>query len=588
MTYRLEDWQAGRPLPKGFDVADAVRDGWTKADIDTFMRATVRPWSPEPDGDGPRPDPRPEPKPEPEPDRSRTGSKPEPRPDPRPEPRPAKPAARSFDELLAAARELLDGDIEGLERVLAEARDLPAIRQDAILRAVKSATGIGTTTLRKQMKEAGAEDERGVDHLELARRSISYIGAENIICAGPFVWMWSDAGVWKQQDDRLVKQRVQRTIEMEGLPVNSTLVNGVSEVLKTEIFKADHKFNLGHVETINAVNGQIVPDGDGWRLEPHCREHYRTTQIPVEFDPTARAPRWAKFLDEIFRDDEDQAEKADALMEMMGYTLMSHARHELFALMIGSGGNGKSVVLSVLEALCGGENVAGVQPSNFDRSFQRAHLDQKLANIVTEIKQGEVIADAELKGIVSGEKSTVEHKFQDPFDMHPFATCWFGTNHMPHTRDFSDALFRRALILTFNRVFTDREKDPGLKDALQSELPGILNMALAAYRRAATRGFTKPVSSEEAKHEWRLEADQVAMFVEDRCTRQTGAKELASDLFTAYQEWAGKNGVKQTMSAKGLRDRLTKLGFGKHRDQYGRYVTGLTLNTWSDGGGGGW
>lgn len=586
--YRLEDWQAGKPLPKGFDVADAVAGGWTADEITQFMRATVRPWSPDPDGDGPRPDPRPEPKPEPEPDRSRTGAEPEPRPDPRLEPRPAKPVARSFDELLTAARDLLDGDIEGLERVLAEARDLPAIRQDAILRAVKQATGIGTTTLRKQMKEAGADDERGVDHLELARRSITYIGAENIICAGPFVWMWSDAGVWRQQDDRLVKQRVQRTIEMEGLPVNSTLVNGVSEVLKTEIFKAGHRFNLGHPETINAVNGQIVPDGGGWRLEPHCREHYRTTQIPVEFDPTARAPRWARFLDEIFRDDEDQTEKADALMEMIGYTLMSHARHELFALMIGSGGNGKSVVLSVLEALCGGENVAGVQPSNFDRSFQRAHLDQKLANIVTEIKQGEVIADAELKGIVSGEKSTVEHKFQDPFDMHPFATCWFGTNHMPHTRDFSDALFQRALILTFNRNFrVEGVRDPLLKETLLSELPGILNMALSAYRRAATRGFTKPVSSEEAKHEWRLEADQVAMFVEDRCTRQTGANELASGLFTAYQEWAGKNGVKQTMSAKGLRDRLTKLGFGKHRDQYGRYVTGLSLNAFA-GDGGGW
>jgi putative DNA primase/helicase len=473
-----------------------------------------------------------------------------------------------------------------MEAVLAEAAALSAVRQDAILRAIKAATGIGTTTLKKQMKEASGDGERGVDHLDLARRSISYIGPDNIICAGPFVWMWSDAGVWRQQDDRLVKQRVQRTIEMEGLPVNSTLVNGVSEVLKTEIFKDGHKFNLGHAETINCLNGQIVPDGDGWRLEPHCKANYRTTQIPVEFDPTARAPRWARFLEQVFRDDDDRDAKADALMEMMGYTLMSHARHELFALMIGTGGNGKSVVLYVLEHLCGSENVAGVQPCNFDRSFQRAHLDQKLANIVTEIKQGEVIADAELKGIVSGETSTVEHKFQDPFDMHPFATCWFGTNHMPHTRDFSDALFRRALILSFNRQFDGADKDPNLKvDLVASELPGILNMALAAYRRAATNGFTKPPSSEEAKHEWRLEADQVAMFVDDRCARQAGARELASDLFAAYQDWAGKNGVRQTMSAKGLRDRMTKLGFGKHRDQYGRYVTGLSLSRKDDGGG---
>ena len=557
MIYRLEDWQAGKPLPKGFDVADAVRDGWSKPDIEAFMRSTARPW-----GDHQTPPLTPPSVLQSDPSRN------------------LQTSVQSFDDLLAIARALLPDDIEGLERVLIEARDLPAIRQDAILRSLKQATGIGITTLKKQMREAD-DEKRGVDHLELARWSIESIGIENIICTGPFVWMWSDCGVWKQRDDRFVKQRVQRRIETEGLPVNSTLVNGVTEVLKTEIFRPEHRFNLGHVETINAMNGQIVPHKDGWRLEPHAREHYRTTQIPVAFDPAARADRFDRFLDEVFRDDEDRVEKRAALMEMIGYTLMSHARHELFALMIGVGGNGKSVVLAIIEALCGSDNVAGVQPSNFDRSFQRAHLDQKLANIVTEIKQGEVIADAELKGIVSGENSTVEHKFQDPFDMHPFATCWFGTNHMPHTRDFSDALFRRAMIFSFNRVFTDADKDAHLKDTLKSELPGILNMALSAYRRATIHGFTKPPSSEAAKLKWRLEADQVAMFVDECCTREIGAMVQAGDLFREYKEWANRNGIKQTVTQKSLRDRLTNLGFGASRDRSSRYVTGLKLNVWS-------
>jgi hypothetical protein len=43
VIYRLEDWQAGVPLPKGFDVADAVAYGWTADEITKFMRATVRP-----------------------------------------------------------------------------------------------------------------------------------------------------------------------------------------------------------------------------------------------------------------------------------------------------------------------------------------------------------------------------------------------------------------------------------------------------------------------------------------------------------------------------------------------------------------
>jgi putative DNA primase/helicase len=37
---------------------------------------------------------------------------------------------------------------------------------------------------------------------------------------------------------------------------------------------------------------------------------------------------------------------------MIGYTLMSHAAMERFALLVGNGANGKSVLLAVIEALC--------------------------------------------------------------------------------------------------------------------------------------------------------------------------------------------------------------------------------------------
>lgn len=47
MTYTFQDFRSGKLPPKGWDGADAVADGWTKDDLDNFMRATVRPWSPE-------------------------------------------------------------------------------------------------------------------------------------------------------------------------------------------------------------------------------------------------------------------------------------------------------------------------------------------------------------------------------------------------------------------------------------------------------------------------------------------------------------------------------------------------------------
>ncbi|EBA02208.1 hypothetical protein RB2150_15970 [Rhodobacterales bacterium HTCC2150] len=481
---------------------------------------------------------------------------------------------RDFDGLKDSALALKPGDIDDMEKIVAECAALKPMRRDAIFRHIKTATGVPLGALRAQHAQ-DTDTPPEPNHLDFARLTLGQIGLENIICADGFVWEWSDTGVWKLQDDRSLKQTVQGVIDHldDEVGVIASRVNGTVDVLKSEIFKPDHAFNLGDPETVNCLNGELTLDG----LRPHCREHYRTTQIPVEYDPEAKAPMFEAFLDQVFREDEDRADKIRTVLELMGYSLMSHARHELFLMLIGPGANGKSVLLGVLEGLLGAANVAGVQPSNFDNRFQRAHLHQKLANIVTELRQGEVIADAELKAITSGEPATVEHKFQNPFVMRPFATCWFGTNHMPHTRDFSDALFRRATILKFNRTFAEHEQDPMLKIKLLNELPGILNLALDAYIVTTFAGFTAPQSSIEAKQEWKLEADQVAQFVDDACDADPNGEVPIGHLYKFYGQWADDVGISRTVTMKILRDRLTTLGFGGRRTGKARFVTGLRL-----------
>jgi putative DNA primase/helicase len=74
----------------------------------------------------------------------------------------------------------------------------------------------------------------------------------------------------------------------------------ITDILKTEIFRGEHQWNT-HLNTINLLNGELSLSAEGlWELKPHVREHYRTTQLPLEFNPTATAPRFTKFLKEIF------------------------------------------------------------------------------------------------------------------------------------------------------------------------------------------------------------------------------------------------------------------------------------------------
>lgn len=223
--------------------------------------------------------------------------------------------------------------------------------------------------------------------------------------------------------------------------------------------------------------------------------------------------------------------------------------------------------------------MSAVQTSQFDNKFQRAHLHCKLINLVTEIAQGHEMADAQLKAIVSGELTTAEHKHKPPFDFEPYATCWFGTNHMPHTRDFSDALFRRAIIIPFNRVFKEEEQDNHLKEKLVEELPVILNLALECLEGVVVKGeFSKTDETEDAKQKWKFECDQVAEFADECCEFGPGLEIESQKIYNYYTAWAEHTGIKKTLNRKNFSTRMVRLGAQLERTAGTRMLSGVTLN----------
>lgn len=442
---------------------------------------------------------------------------------------------------------------------LRKAGTISRAQEDLILKPTAKRLNITVKALRGDVFAAmGGYDD--IDHLEWARRCIKHIGAGSAIYTQTSFWRWTGQ-VWAPADDRCIKQDIHAMLEAAEYPVTKGDVDCIADVLKTEIFHADSVFDRNDWWTINVKNGTLDLRDGVWVLREHRRDDYLTTQLSVAYSPDGECPRFCQFLAEVFAGDPDAVQKTQCVLEFIGYTLLATCRYEKFMLLIGSGANGKSVLLGVVEALVGPKFVAAVQPSQFENRFQRAHLHTKLANIVTEIAEGAEIADAQLKAIVSGELTTAEHKMRPPFDFRPFATCWFGTNHMPHTRDFSDALFRRAIVMTFNNKFEGARCDPHLKDRLIEELPGILVSGLEAVAGVIRRsGFTMPDSAVAAAREWRNEADQAAQFVEEECELAPGLSITSAELYRAYTTWAGSAGIRKALGRKSFTSRLARLG----------------------------
>jgi len=421
---------------------------------------------------------------------------------------------------------------------------------------------------------------RDEDHLYAAREVIKSYGTGNILEWRNQIWAWDGRGIWRVMQDRTVKQKVHDVAG--GHELTSSVVNSICDLVKTEAHLPGHLFNNLHKDSISVVNGVLSWDrlAGAWVLNHHNRDDFRTTQIPVVYDPKATAPRFVLFLLEVFAGTTDMQDRISVVEEALGYTLIPSCYLERFLMLIGGGANGKSVLLAVVRALVGREQACAVQPSQFENRFQRAHLDGKLANIITEIAEGAVMADAQIKSLVSGEMTTAEHKHQPPFDFVPIATHWFGTNHMPHTRDFSDALFRRVVILQFPNTFPEGKKDVHLITKLIAELPGILNMALRGLARLIEKGeFTSCSSSLERTKEWRMDADQVAQFVEEACERESGAVVESKVVYWEYEAWADSAGIRLKVSRKTFTQRLNQLGFESVKGTKGvRQIRGLKIS----------
>ena len=313
----------------------------------------------------------------------------------------------------------LDSTPEEIHDILRLARKMGAVECRKVLNVIKRKTGHSLDELRDAFSEIGEPGSGDFDHYAFAQAIIERHGKGNLLTTTAHTWRWRESGVWRVIGDRELKKLVQDVFVEMNEKITRGLMDAVTDVLKTELFAPEHEWNR-NPDVINFINGEVCYEAGEWALKPHKREHFLTTQIPYAYDPDAKAPRFNKFLAEIFEGDPDAADKARLILEMIGYSLASHCRYEKFILLIGPGANGKSVLLDVLRVMVGPDNVAAVQPSQFSNKFQRAHLHLKLLNLVTEIAEGSQVSDAELKAIVSGELTTVENKHQPPFDFRPY------------------------------------------------------------------------------------------------------------------------------------------------------------------------
>ncbi|MBQ2620325.1 MAG: hypothetical protein IJF84_03210 [Thermoguttaceae bacterium] len=312
--------------------------------------------------------------------------------------------------------------------------------------------------------------------------------------------------------------------------------------------------------------GKPIPEE---AIKPLSPELFVLGRVPCDFDPVARCPRWFKFVNEVCLSAVDRYN----LQRLFGLSLTYNRKYNVFFVLYGVAGTGKSTALAVLEKLNFG-TVCAVSLSDFGKSFAIFPLTENRLNLVADMpavwESASTAFDREavLKSLTESEIYSVERKFQDTVKRRLVALSVFGSNQVPRFADRSGAIRQRLRLIPFPVQFRGTAgQNPNLKRELLSELSGVLTWALSGYGELITEGYkTFPESSnaEELKHEAELQSNPVLAFCEECLKPSDLDSALSSDsVYKAYQTYCIRNGLKPMASNRVIPEICSVMGIEK-------------------------
>lgn len=338
-------------------------------------------------------------------------------------------------------------------------------------------------------------------------------------------------------------------------------------VTKKHIYK-----NTGKKIMINLLNGTMEFNEAGYSLRPHRQEDLLTYVLDFNYNEDARAPIWESHLNKVLPGCSEQM----VLAEHFSYAFIptSKLKLEKVLVLLGDGGNGKSVVHDVMSKLFGSYNITHNSLENLCRhdGYYRSKLDQFLLNYCSELSDKMNIAN--FKKLASGEDIDARDPYGQVRMISDYAKLIFNTNHLPTNIEQNTAFFRRLNVLEFNVTIPEAEQDRDLANKIAlSELPGVLNWILAGLSRLIeNKKFTRCDSSVEHIEQYKTEANSVQLFVNDEgFVNDEEEKRPVANLFASYVQYCKSN--RYPILAKNIFSRrLKKLGFNFNRDSRRSYI----------------
>ena len=325
---------------------------------------------------------------------------------------------------------------------------------------------------------------------------------------------------------------VEAQLELLCPKISTHKVHEVINKIKRRSLTSRDQFDSNE-EIVNVKNGLLnIYTGE---LKEHSPNFLSTIQLPIKYNPGAKCHNILRYLGQVLH-----PQDVFTAMQVFGYILLKSSKYEKAFMLFGSGNNGKSVFIKLIESFAGLKNASHVALQDLDSErFGPADLYGKLVNVFADLKAIKLSSTGNFKTLVSGDSIRAQHKYGQPFSFRNQAKLVFSANRIPDSDDTSHAYFKRWLILHFEKSFAEGDKDTGLIDKLTTddELSGLLNLALVGLKQLEKDGGFRDIPVEDVKKDYERKSNTVKAFLQDRCSIDLQAPEYVTPSVKVYEEY---------------------------------------------------
>lgn len=298
------------------------------------------------------------------------------------------------------------------------------------------------------------------------------------------------------------------------------------------------------LDKIHFQNGTLSRDKNGLFTVWSDKKEFCINRLAVNYNPNAPIPKkFFDYLAAVYYEDDRKT-----IQQYCGYCLIPTTIIQKALLIIGDGGEGKSVLGAILNALFGEENCYNESISVLQSKFGVANVENKLLFIDDDLSENALTNARTFKNLVTN-KTTIaaEKKFVQNNQFKSYIRFLiFGNFTLQSLYDLSEGFSRRQLVLQAKAKAENRTDNPFIdREIVEEEGEGVMLWIINGLNELIKNKYKIFVSdrTQAKSEELKKQQDSVLCFLEecDRIVVAPSEKIFGCDLYQIYTDFCEEN-----------------------------------------------